>query len=137
MKETVINGILVQWTPSTLRIEGEGDSETTFFNRIFPTDTVVEILEYLYEHGLTVEDVDIRDNCLVINNPDTPDAPVYTFGSKTEAAAAHELVDYFFFVKRGDEGYYDDDDDEDFDDDSEDFDDDSEDFDGSNDRDND
>ena len=130
MKETVINGILVQWTASTLRIEGEGDSETTFFNRIFPTDTVVEILEYLYEHELTVDDVDIRDNCLVINNPAEPDAPVYTFEDNHTAEAAHELVDYFFFVKRGDEGCYDDDDDD------EDFDDDD-DFDGSNDRDDD
>ncbi len=129
MKETVIDGILVQWTKSTLRIEGKGDSETTFFNRIFPTDTVVEILEYLYEHGLTVEDVDIRDNCLVINNPDAPDAPVYTFESNAEAECAHELVDYFFFVKRGDAELYDDDDD--------DFDDDEEDFDGTNDRDDD
>ena len=115
MKETVIDGILVQWTASTLRIEGEGDSETTFFNRIFPTDTVVEILEYLAENGLTVDDVDIRDNCLTVTNPDKPDAPVYTFESNAEAEAAHELVDYFFFVKQGDAELYGDDDEDNFD----------------------
>ena len=112
MKETVIDGVNLEWTDSSIRIEGESDGETTFFNKKFPTGTVVEIIEYLVENDLTVEDVAVSDNCLKVTNPSAPKARSYPFDDETCAKFARELISYFFFVKDGS----DDDDDEEDDD---------------------
>jgi len=112
MKETVIDGVNLEWTDSSIRIEGESDGETTFFNKKFPTGTVVEIIEYLAENGLGLDDVVVRDNSLVVSSPSESKARSYPFDDETCAKFARELISYFFFVKDGS----DDDDDEEDDD---------------------
>ena len=105
MKETVIDGVNLEWTDSSIRIEGAGDGETTFFNKKFPTDTVVEIIEYLTENGLGLDDVVVRDNSLLVSNPSAAKARSYPFDDETCAKFARELISYFFFVKSGDDDY--------------------------------